>query len=115
MSNMDDEERKYRERMAQISKYVHSTEFEGQGKVLKFNFTKRKWDDESDFAKKYGARYVWTVIDEYGIERLVAPTAHSLMRGIDIKLSQRPKGTDVKLHIWKLGPGTQSYKVEYAN
>lgn len=67
------------------------------------------------YCKKYGARFVWTVTDESGIERFVATSAHTLMRGLESKLSQRERGTDVKLHIWKLGPGTQPYKVDYAN
>lgn len=109
-----EEERRYRQYMAQISKYVDSTEFEGQGKVLTFNTAKREWDDSSNYAKKYGARYVWTVIEESRIERLLGSTAKTLIRGIDRKMAGKVKGTDVKLHIWKSGPGTQPYKVEYA-
>jgi hypothetical protein len=91
---------------------VQPSEFEGSG--LKLVFNRREYDKDSNYAKKYGPRFKWTVIDETGTERFVSPGAHTLIRGIENKMSQKPKGTDVKLHIWKEGPGTQPYKVEYA-
>ena len=112
MSIEDQEkERKIQEYIAKKSKFVGSREFEGNGKILIFNSNGEKLNPNG----KFGEVMEYEVKELSGVTRTVTAGAVSLLIGIRTKLRDKPKGSDVKLHVRKTGAGTQPYIVEYAN
>ena len=112
-ANIEDEnEREIDEYIARKSKFVAAREFEGEGKVLMFNSAKVTPNKPG----KYGPVVEYIVKELSGIERIVNASAITLVNGLRVRLKERPRGTDVKLHIKKTGVGMDvKYSVEHAN
>jgi hypothetical protein len=111
--NEDENERKINDYIARKSRIVTSKEFDGNGKFVIANSSKVKPDEPT----KFGTTCVQYIIKELsGFERAINASAISLINGLQARLKERPKGTDVKLLIKKTGTGADTrYIVEHAN
>jgi hypothetical protein len=111
-SQEDENERKINDYIAGKSRIISSREFDGNGKVLIVNSAKVTPDKPA----KFGSVIEYIVKELSGIERVINASAVSLINGLQSRLNERPKGTDVKLLIKKTGNGAERrYTVEHTN
>jgi hypothetical protein len=112
-SSSEEYERQIDEYLARKSRFVSAKEYEGNGKVLVFNSSKVKFNQQG----KFGPVIEYTVREpNNGVERTVNASAVSLIRGLRERLREKPSGTDVALLVKKTGVGTDTkYVVEHAN
>jgi hypothetical protein len=113
MSNIGESERIVDEYLARKSRFVPAREYEGNGKVLLFNSTKVRLNQQG----KFGPVIEYTVREPgIDVERIVNASAVTLITGLRARLREKPSGTDVPLLIKKTGMGTETkYLVEHAN
>ena len=87
-------------------------EFEGEGKVLIFNSAKVTPNKPG----KFGPVVEYIVKELSGVERVVNGSAISLVNGLQMRLREKPKRTDVPLHVKKTGTGMDvKYIIEHAS
>jgi hypothetical protein len=112
VSNVGESERIVDEYLARKSRFVPVREYEGNGKVLVFNSTKVRLNQQG----KFGPVIEYTVREPgLDVERTVNASAVTLITGLRARLREKPSGTDVPLLIKKTGVGTDTkYVVEHA-